>query len=81
MMMMTIHTTTTTTITNNNNNNNNNNNFIMYSVVSQFFIALVVARGEGGEATRPGTEKRCSHSLQSDPLGNGFKKGRENFPL
>ena len=35
----------------------------------------------GGEATRPGTEKRCSHNLQSDPLGSGFKKGRENFPL
>ena len=37
--------------------------------------------GRGGEATRPGTEKRCSHNLQSDPLGSGFKKGRENFPL
>ena len=36
------------------------------------------ARGGG---TRPGTEKRCSHNLQSDPLGSGFKKGRENFPL
>ena len=36
--------------------------------------------GGGGEATRPGTEKRCSHNLQSDPLGSGFKKGRENFP-
>ena len=35
----------------------------------------------GGEATRPGTEKRCSHNLQSDPLGSGFKKGRGNFPL
>ena len=37
--------------------------------------------GGGGEATRPGTEKRCSHNLQSDPLGSGFKKRRENFPL
>ena len=37
--------------------------------------------GGGGEATRPGTEKRRSHNLQSDPLGSGFKKGRENFPL
>ena len=35
----------------------------------------------GGEATRPGTEKLCSHNLQSDPLGSSFKKGRENFPL
>ena len=34
-----------------------------------------------GEATRSGTEKRCSHNLQSDPLDSGFKKGRENFPL
>ena len=31
--------------------------------------------GERGEAPRPGTEKRCSHNLQSDPLGSGFKKG------
>ena len=38
--------------------------------------------GRGGrEATRPGTEKRCSHNLQSDPPGGGFKKGQENFPL
>ena len=37
--------------------------------------------GGGREATRPGTEKRCSHNLQSDPLGSGFKKGRENFPF
>ena len=37
--------------------------------------------GGGGEARRPGTEKRCSHNLQSDPLGSGFKKERENFPL
>ena len=37
--------------------------------------------GEGGEATRSGTEKRCYHNLQSDPLGSGFEKGRENFPL
>ena len=37
--------------------------------------------GGGGGATRPGTEKRCSHNLQSDRLGSGFKKGRENFPL
>ena len=35
--------------------------------------------GGGGEATRPRTEKQCSHNLQSDPLGSGFKKGRENF--
>ena len=35
--------------------------------------------GGGGGETRPGTEKRCSHNLQSDPLGSGFKKGRENF--
>ena len=27
--------------------------------------------GEGGRGeTRSGTEKRCSHSLQSDPLGS-----------
>ena len=32
-----------------------------------------------GGATRPGTEKRCSHNLQSDPLGSSFKKGWENF--
>ena len=37
--------------------------------------------GGGGEATRPGTEKRRSHNLKCDPLGSGFKKGRENFPL
>ena len=35
--------------------------------------------GGEGKATRPGTEKRCSHNLESDPLGSGFKKGRENF--
>ena len=32
-----------------------------------------------GEETRPGTEKRCSHNLQSDPPGSDFKKGRENL--
>ena len=37
--------------------------------------------GGGGSNKRPGTEKRCSHNLQSDPLGSGFQKGRENFPL
>ena len=31
--------------------------------------------GGGGGATRPGTEKRCSHKLQSDPPGSDFKKG------
>ena len=36
--------------------------------------------GRGGE-TGPGTEKRCSHDLQSDPLGNGFKKGRYHSVL
>ena len=36
--------------------------------------------GGGGRGTRPGTEKRCSHNLQSNPLGSGFTKGRENFP-
>ena len=36
--------------------------------------------GGGGGGTRPGTEKRCPHNLQSDPLGSGFKKGREIFP-
>ena len=35
--------------------------------------------GRRGE-TRPGAEKRCSHNLESDPLGSGFKKGREKFP-
>ena len=35
--------------------------------------------GGGGEETRPGTKKRCSHNLQSNPLGSGFTKGRENF--
>ena len=45
------------------------------------FEGLMIYAGEGGrEATRPGTEKRCSDNLQSDPLGSGFKKGRENFP-
>ena len=44
-----------------------------------FLLWLYFERGGGGE-TRPGTEKRCSHSLQSDPLGSGFKKGRKNFP-
>ena len=34
--------------------------------------------GGGGEETRPGTKKRCSHNLQSNPLGSGFMKGREN---
>ena len=37
--------------------------------------------GGGRGETRPGTEKRCSHNLQSDQLGSGFKKGRENFPF
>ena len=44
----------------------------------------LIRGGGGGEArgeTRPGTEKQCSHNLQSDPLGSGFKKGRENFPV
>ena len=36
---------------------------------------------QGGKATRPGTKKRYSHNLQSDPLGSGFKKGWDNFPL
>ena len=36
--------------------------------------------GGEGEGTRPGTEKLYSHNLQSDPLGSGFKKARENFP-
>ena len=36
-------------------------------------------QGGGGE-TGLGTEKRCSHNLQSNPLGSGFTKGRENFP-
>ena len=41
-----------------------------------------LTRGGGGRgATRPGSEKRCSHNLQSDPLGSGFKKEGENFPL
>ena len=31
--------------------------------------------GGGRGETRPGTEKRCSHNLQSDPLGSDFKKG------
>ena len=35
--------------------------------------------GGGGEATRPGTEKRCSHNLQSDPIGSGLKKERGKF--
>ena len=35
----------------------------------------------GGEATMPGTEKRCSHNLPSNPLGSSFKKGQEHFPL
>ena len=34
-----------------------------------------------GKATRPRTEKLCSHNWQSDPLGSSFKKGREKFPL
>ena len=36
--------------------------------------------GGGGGETRPGTEKRCPHNLESDSLGNGFKKGQENLP-
>ena len=40
-----------------------------------------VGGGGGGKAARPGTKKQCSHNLQSDPLGSGFKKRRENFPL
>ena len=36
--------------------------------------------GGGGGERRPGTEKRCSHNLQSNALGGGFTKGRENFP-
>ena len=42
---------------------------------------LLYCFAPGGEATRPGTAKRCSHNLQSDPLGSGFKEGRENSPL
>ena len=34
--------------------------------------------GEGGE-TRPGTEKRCSHNLQNDPLGRVLRKGGTIF--
>ena len=37
-------------------------------------------KGGGGGETRPGTEKRCSHNLQNDPLSSGFKKWREDFP-
>ena len=33
--------------------------------------------GRGGEETRPGTEKRCSYNLQSDPLaGKIFRTNR-----
>ena len=68
---------------------------ILSSYVYNLYISLVKApvkreqnttysvrgwEGGGGGETRPGTEKRCSHNLQSDPLGSGFKKGRENFP-
>ena len=35
-------------------------------------------QGGGGE-TRPGTEKRCSHNLHSDPRGRGLKKGGKIF--
>ena len=28
--------------------------------------------GKGERETNPGTEKRCSHNLQSDPLASGF---------
>ena len=35
----------------------------------------------GGSNKASGTEKRRSHNLQSDPLGSGFKRGRENFPF
>ena len=56
------------------------NNFGGNYLVPYSDIMLVSGRG-WGEATRPGTEKRCSHNLQSDPVGSGFKKGRENFPL
>ena len=47
------------------------------------FRTSVTARGGGGggaEETRPGTEKGCSHNLQSNSLGSGFTKGPENFP-
>ena len=52
-------------------------------MLAQSIKALWGGGGEGewGEATRPETEKRCYHNLQSDPLGSGFKKGRENIPL
>ena len=33
----------------------------------------------GGEETRPGTKKKCSHNLESDPLGSGLKKVPGNF--
>ena len=50
---------------------------------NEFVEATYQAAGGGGggrgEERRPGTEKRCSHNLQSDPLGSGFTKGRENF--
>ena len=34
----------------------------------------------GGKKQGLGPEKRCPHNLYSDPLGSGFKKGRENVP-
>ena len=54
------------------------------STVSNFVMCCSGGAGGGGGGgvrggTRPGTEERCSHNLQSDPLGSGFKKGRENF--
>ena len=35
--------------------------------------------GRGRGKKRPGTEKRCSHYLQRDPLVSGFKKRQEKF--
>ena len=51
----------------------------VHTVKIQSFGYQKLAGWGGGEATSPGTEKRCSHNLQSDPLGSGFNKGRENF--
>ena len=50
-------------------------------VVIVFIFSELRSGGGGGGGAGGGGWKRCSHNLQSDPLGSGFKKGQENFPL
>ena len=41
--------------------------------------SVEAAKTRGEKETRPGTEKRCSHNLQSDPIGSGFNKSGKIF--